>query len=431
MSTHFIFPKPRDWNTLEDIVADTFSRKFRSYNLQRYGRQGQPQHGVDVVGFTNAKLLGIQCKHHPTGNIPISEIDIEITRAESFRPRLDELVIATSADRDVTAHNHILQLSEPRKEAGKFPVSIMFWSDIYNWLTEYPDLVYKHFVRYFPIAEIEHIKLPGISETNKGTLLWPTTLQALKDTISTTTGGITQVDPYWVSIGVTSFPAVTYANIVDLEIQLAELFESDEQSEENFLRAAEILRDVRTVLLDTSFSKNLLMHLQARLSLAFLVGWIFRSVTHFKLNLIFNEQVWTTEELPLVPTHLSEALPRILIQDSHELVLILNIGRDISSSVHQEVEKWADKPKAIVGYHLAGRVSSAAHARSIALEVSRKIKTFIDVWRIRRIHVFGVLPAALATLIGYYLNAICPISFYFLDESRTQYRLGGTISNQL
>src|SRR5688500_4670396 len=100
MSTHFIFPKPSDWNTLEDIVSDVFSRKYRNYNFQRYGRLGRNRSGVDVAGPAQEGLIGIQCKHHPKGNISIDEINHELELSEGFSPPLTEFVIATSADRD-------------------------------------------------------------------------------------------------------------------------------------------------------------------------------------------------------------------------------------------------------------------------------------------------------------------------------------------
>ena len=103
MAVDFVFPKPRDWATFEDIVCDVFTRKFCNYNFQRYGRSGQAQSGIDIAGPTENGLLGIQCKHHPAGIIEIAEIDDEIAKAESFTPVLNEFIIVTSADRDVKA----------------------------------------------------------------------------------------------------------------------------------------------------------------------------------------------------------------------------------------------------------------------------------------------------------------------------------------
>ena len=213
---------------------------------------------------------------------------------------------------------------------------------------------------------------------------------------------------------------------------MVNLFEDEALSEADFIKASKILNRVKSFLGDPSFSKEFWVHLQTRLTPAFLLGWVFRRVTHFDLRLVFNNQVWATSELPLIPSRITDSLPKLVATDSDEVVLILNISRNIEDSVTSFVHEWSKQPKAILGYDLnSNQITSAAHALSIALEISRKIKNLIDRWQVRKIHLFGAMPAALATLIGFHLNAICPISIYYLDSSRTQYRLGGTLTNRL
>ncbi len=432
MSPHFIFPKPRDWDTLEDIVCDVFARKFGNYNFQRYGRSGQSQSGVDIAGLTRNGLLGIQCKHHPTGNIPIGEIDTEITTSEGFRPELDEFIIATSADRDANAHGHVLQVSGNRTAKGRYPVAIKFWQDIYDWLVEFPDLVYKHFTRYFPVQELEDLRLPGLEESTKTTVQWPTAPEALIDAVSETIGRIDRAGPYSLAIGLSTFPEVTFDRKVDLEIPLTGLFSNEDVSEQDFTRASEIFNAVKVFIRDPRFSRDMLIHLQVRLVPAFLFGWVFRRVSSFNLRLVSGGQVWATNGLPLVPSKLTEGLPKLLNRNSTEVVLILNISRDIGSSVLEFVDTWADQPKAILTSDLENRViTSAAHALSISIDISQKIKAIIDKWGTRKIHLFGALPATLATLISFHLNAICPISIYFMSNTRDEYKLGGTLLNNL
>lgn len=432
MSTDFIFPKPKDWDTFEDIVCDVFARKLNNHNLQRYGRSGQRQSGVDIAGLTQEGLLGIQCKHHPAGSITISEIDDEIAKSEDFRPELDEFTIATSADRDATAHSHVLQLSKRREAENKYPVAIKFWQDIYGWLIEFPDLMYKHFTKYFPIYELEEIRLPASGNRPKATLRWPVTSERLKENVIRNMGGLSKIDPYKLTIGFTSFSDITYDGVVDLEISLAELFSDESLAEARFVEAGRILNDVKAVVSDPFFSNELWVHSQIRLTAAFLFGWVFRRVSHFDLRVVFSDQVWATSGLPLVPSRISDGLPILGSQSSGEVVVVLNVSRNIDSSVVDFVSSWNRQPKAILIYELDGnRIASAAHALSIAIEVSRKIKTVIDKWQAPRIHLFGAMPAALATLISYHLNAICPISIYFLGDSRTQYEVGGTLVNNL
>lgn len=432
MSADFIFPKPKDWDTFEEIVCDVFARKLNNHNLQRYGRSGQRQSGVDIAGLTEEGLLGIQCKHHPAGSITTSEIDDEIAKSEDFRPELDEFTIATSADRDATAHSHVLQLSKRREAENKYPVAIKFWQDIYGWLVEFPDLVYKHFTKYFPVYELEEIRLPASGNRPKATVRWPVTSESLKENVIRNMGGLNKVQPYKLTIGFTSFSDITYDGVVDVEISLPQLFREESLAEARFLEAGRILNDVKAVVGDPYFSNELWVHLQTRLTAAFLFGWVFRRVSHFDLRLVFGDQVWATSSLPFVPSRISDGLPVLNSQSSDEVVVVLNASRNIDTSVVDFVNSWNSQPRAILIYHLEGNhIVSAAHALSIAIEVSGKMKTVMDKWQASRIHLFGAMPAALATLISYHLNAICPISIYFLDDSRTQYEVGGTLVNNL
>lgn len=431
MSTLFVFPKPKDWDTFEDIVCDLIARGYSNRNLQRYGRRGQKQSGVDIAGHTHEGLLGVQCKHHPTGNIPTAEIDSEIAKSEGFKPELDKFFIVTSADRDAAAHAHVLQVTKDRTSKEKYPVVILFWDDICSWMVEFPDLIYKHFTKHFPIQVFEEIRLSQVARQRIPTVQWPTTFEELWNSIQSSTGSIKTVEPYKLTLGFTTFPDVSYKGEVDLELNMAHLFTDEASSQTNFARASKDLAEIRAILGNRLFSKELWIHLQARLTSAFLLGWVFRRVTHFELRLIFANQVWATSGLPLVPSGITDDPPILIDPDSDEVVLILNITRSIESSAISFVRQWEARPQAILVYELEGRrITSAAHAQSIALEVSRRVKNLVDRWHVRKIHLFGAMPAALATLISFNLNAICPILLYYFDSTRTQYKLGGTLSNE-
>jgi hypothetical protein len=210
------------------------------------------------------------------------------------------------------------------------------------------------------------------------------------------------------------------------------LFDDEENARQNFSVAASELSNIKTLLSDSFYSRDVWVYLNARLSLAFLVGWTFRKVTGFSLKLLGNEYLWATNDLPTVSTGLVEDIPHMLNAASSEVALVLNISREIESSVVSHVESWTKPPCAILVWNLDTYVvRSAAHALSLAQEISRKIKALIDRGRVTHIHLFGALPAPLAALIAYHLNAICPITIYFLDSSRNQYLPGGTFHNSL
>lgn len=432
MTTHFVFPKPQDWNAFEDIVCDVFSRKYQNLNLQRYGRSGQRQNGVDIAGLTPGGVLGVQCKHHIRGDLNTKEIDHEVTKSEQFRPGLTEYVIATSADRDTKAHEHVLAVAAGRQSAGTYPVALKFWDDICNWLSEYPDLVYKHFTKFFPVKELEHVQLVALRQQPRTALRWPCTRDELTAHVAQTMGTINKVDPYLLSVGFTTFDTATFPEPVDVAVQLPDLLASAHSTEDEFQRAAEELKRVRDLVADSYFARDMLVQVQARLSYTFLFGWTFRKVTGFNLSVVAGREVWPSGGLVLTATQLSDDIPELLDQSSSEVVLVLNISRHVQRSVSEQVASWTEPPKAVLSYRLeGGAVTSSAQAMTLSLEIARKIKNLIDNWGVRRIHLFGALPAALAVLVGHHLNAICPIDLYYLDESRNAYRRSGTLLNSL
>ena len=113
-------------------------------------------------------------------------------------------------------------------------------------------------------------------------------------------------------------------------------------------------------------------------------------------------------------------------------MLVLNISRNINNDVVKHVDRMSIQPRIVISYGIDGfAINSPAQALSVAIEIAKKIKVITDEWKIKKIYLFGALPAALAVLIGYYLNAICPIALYFLDEARVNYRFAGELNNGL
>jgi hypothetical protein len=142
--------------------------------------------------------------------------------------------------------------------------------------------------------------------------------------------------------------------------------------------------------------------------------------------------MWATQGLPFVPAGLVDIPPELIDPSSREAVIVFNISRDITRSVIDFVGQWSVQPLGILPVSLEGfSVTNAAHAQSLAFDLSRRLKMFVDTWGMQRIHLFTAMPAALAILVGHNLNAICPISIYFMNESRTNYVLGGTLENNL
>jgi Restriction endonuclease len=92
------FHPPKNWQDFEDLCLALWERELDCPNIQKNGRPGQKQNGVDIVAQRrdSPHHIGIQCKLKVTstgakGFLTTEEIAREIKAAKSFRPRLSEL----------------------------------------------------------------------------------------------------------------------------------------------------------------------------------------------------------------------------------------------------------------------------------------------------------------------------------------------------
>ncbi len=119
-------PKPKSWDEFEEITLSSLKIKWRSPNLQRNGRQGQKQDGVDICGEDDLNcFIGVQCKLTEK-NISLNSIKKEIEKAERFQPELSSFYIATTSSCDSDIQKQIRILSQERIQENKFPIGIMF-----------------------------------------------------------------------------------------------------------------------------------------------------------------------------------------------------------------------------------------------------------------------------------------------------------------
>lgn len=428
MHDAFQLPLPRDPAVFEDLVCDVLSRQYRTYNLQRYGRSGQEQRGVDVVGVAIAgvavdQIIGAQCKHTP-GGLTKKIIQSEVEKAEKFQPSLDRYIIATTSPRDTQVQDFVTSLSQKRVTEEKFPIEVLFWDDLCSKISNYPDLLYKYFSRHYPQIERLSIILPGINTPTppKVTCRWPATVQDMERATSQTLASIPPGSEAPITIGVTQFN-LAMDGLVDLFVQL---------DGNDFTHFAQTFQEVKHVVQQMGALKHLTVFANVRLSTAVLLGWVFRSVAGIRLSVVAGstEELWTTHDVPMIRSGISDELPHLLDSTSREVVVVLNISRNLQQTVIEFVGTWQHQPRAIIGYTLQGGVQNTAHAGSIAREISDRLKQIDDNWQATRIHLFAAMPAALAVLIGHHLNRLCPIDIYY-NQKGSAYSVGGTLSDQL
>ena len=148
--SHSIVPLPKSWDEFEDISLSALKIRWSSPSLQRNGRSGQAQYGVDIYGPDELQRnVGVQCKL--VTKLAESEIDYETKRAGAFKAKLAAFYFATSLPRDSELQTLVRLKSQERVNRGKFPIGILFWDDIIMDLTRNE----QEFKRHYPQIHLE------------------------------------------------------------------------------------------------------------------------------------------------------------------------------------------------------------------------------------------------------------------------------------
>lgn len=150
---------PGNWKDFECISKDVAKLLWDTDDLDNYGRGGQVQKGVDVCGYDNRnRFVGIQCKHKriidPNGCVSyktsITKQDIleEIKLADSFEPKLERYIIATTSLRDVSLQDFVNEVNVKRKSEGVFTVEIWFWEYFQENFNKHTNLMYWYYENF-------------------------------------------------------------------------------------------------------------------------------------------------------------------------------------------------------------------------------------------------------------------------------------------
>lgn len=155
-------PTPTNWQDFETIVRDAQAQRWGSVRLQKNGRPGQAQHGVDIYGPDEiGRPVGIQCKCYRE-QLQLKDITAEVVNAETFVGRLTTLFIATTTDHDAPLQQQVRMLSDSRVAQGKFAVALLYWDDIVASLLLNPEVFQAHYPQ---------ITLPGVPVSNTDRLI--------------------------------------------------------------------------------------------------------------------------------------------------------------------------------------------------------------------------------------------------------------------
>jgi tetratricopeptide (TPR) repeat protein len=137
-----LFPIPTDAEDFEDLCVDILRIYWNRPGLERYGRRGERQNGIDILDLGGvAPLHAAQCKlkEYQKTLSPIS-IAEEVTNACHFKFRLGKYGILTTAKVSTQAQKKILEINQCHREHGLFEVELLTWGKLCKLIQKYDDV---------------------------------------------------------------------------------------------------------------------------------------------------------------------------------------------------------------------------------------------------------------------------------------------------
>jgi len=133
--------RPANWQDFESLCKKLWGEIWNCPEIQKNGRLGQDQSGVDVFGipFNDDSYYGIQCKgknEYIHSQFTEKEINNEIEKAKRFDPPLKKFYLATTAVNDSKIQALIRNKNLENKSKGLFEVHLFAWETIVDLIDE-------------------------------------------------------------------------------------------------------------------------------------------------------------------------------------------------------------------------------------------------------------------------------------------------------
>jgi cellulose synthase operon protein C len=134
-------PKPKNWQDFQRGCVVLFQAELKDPHAQEYGRHGQKQRGIDVLGRRNGDpdhFVGIQCRRYVE---PLKKAAIlkDCRDALAIKVGLKEIIFATTCPSDTKATDAAFEVEgELRAEGHDLKVILYSWSDLELKICQHP-----------------------------------------------------------------------------------------------------------------------------------------------------------------------------------------------------------------------------------------------------------------------------------------------------
>lgn len=149
------FPETED--RFEEMCFHLYRIEWKDPGCTRLGGVGQGQFGLDIIGTNGAQQIGIQCKHYVKKSFTLGTVEGDVEKADQAGIVIDHLIFATSAANKSELVLKVRALSDARKKAGKFTISIAFWQELSGMLRLNKDVA-REYIPNFPGGTLLQVK---------------------------------------------------------------------------------------------------------------------------------------------------------------------------------------------------------------------------------------------------------------------------------
>ena len=133
--------KPSNWQDFESLCKILWGEIWNCPEIQKNGRLGQEQFGVDLFGipFGEDSYYGIQCKgknEYNDNQFTEEQIDKEVEKAKTFEPPLKKFYLTTTAVNDSKIQAYVRKKNIEHIKLGIFEVHLFCWETIVDLIDE-------------------------------------------------------------------------------------------------------------------------------------------------------------------------------------------------------------------------------------------------------------------------------------------------------
>ncbi len=133
---------PTNEDVFEELCLGLLKQHWAKPRLERFGRRGERQNGVDILDLGGTlPLYAAQCKlKEEWKTLDAAEISAEVNKAKYFRPPLGYYAILTTAKVSTNSQLAVQAINHQHKNDGLFEVELFTWKRVTDLIRQYPEV---------------------------------------------------------------------------------------------------------------------------------------------------------------------------------------------------------------------------------------------------------------------------------------------------